>query len=62
MIRKIAIRLGAPAIPGKPLRFSGQVTKVSDEADERVVEVTVRAANELGDHATGSVSVSLPRS
>ena len=60
MIRKIAIRLGAPAIPGKPLRFSGQVAKISDEADERVVEVAVRAANELGDHATGSVIVSLP--
>jgi acyl dehydratase len=60
MIRKIAIRLGAPAVPGKPLRFTGQVTQISDEAGERVVEVAVRAANELGDHATGSVIASLP--
>ena len=60
MLRKIAIRLGAPAVPGQPLRFSGQVTQVEDEGDERVVEVAIRAANELGDHATGSVIVSLP--
>ena len=60
MIRKIAIRLGAPAIPGQPLRFTGQVTRTTDEGDERVIEVAIRAANELGDHATGSVVVSLP--
>jgi len=61
MIRKIAIRLGAPAIPGQPLRFEGQVTQRSEEGDECVVEVAVRAANDLGDHATGSVVVSFPR-
>ena len=60
MIRKIAIRLGAPAIPGQPLRFSGQVSKTSDQGDEYVMEVAIRAANELGDHATGSVVVTLP--
>ncbi len=60
MLRKIAIRLGAPAIPGQPLRFTGQVTQVNREGDEHVVEVAIRAANELGDHATGSVIVSLP--
>lgn len=61
MIRKIAIRLGGPAIPGQPLRFSGHVTQMSNEGDECVIEVTVRAANDLGDHATGTVVVSLPR-
>jgi acyl dehydratase len=60
MIRKIAIRLGAPAIPGQPLSFSGEIAQVSDEGDERVIEVTIRAANDLGDHATGTVVVSLP--
>ena len=60
MIRKIAIRLGAPAIPGQPLRFSGQVSKTSHQGDEYVMEVAIRAANELGDHATGSVVVTLP--
>ncbi len=60
MIRSIAIRLGAPAVPGQPLRFTGQVAQTRHEGDETVIEVAVRAANELGDHATGSVVVSLP--
>jgi len=59
-IRNIAIRLGVPAVPGKPLRFTGQVTAKRREGNECVVELAVRAANELGDHATGSVIASLP--
>jgi acyl dehydratase len=59
MIRRIAIRLGAPAIPGQPLRFTGQVTQISHEGDECVIELAIRAANDLGDHATGTVVVSL---
>ncbi len=62
MIRKIAIRLGAPAIPGQPLRFTGQVSQTSQQGDECVVEVAIRAANELGDHATGTVVLALPKS
>ena len=61
VLRNIKIRLGGPAIPGQPLRFTGQVTAVSDEGAERVIELAVRAANELGDHATGSVVLTLPR-
>jgi hypothetical protein len=61
MLRKIAIRLGAPAVPGKPLRFSGRVARKHDEGDECVVELEIRVANDLGDHATGTVVVSLPR-
>lgn len=60
MVRSIKIRLGAPAVPGRPLRFDGRVTGTSNEGDECVVEVAVRAANDLGDHATGTVVVSLP--
>ena len=60
MVRKIAIRLGAPAIPGQPLRFTGQVLKTSEEGGECVIDLAIRAANELGDHVTGSVVVSLP--
>ncbi len=60
MVRSIAIRLGAPAVPSQPLRFSGRVAQLSHEGDECVVEVAVRAANDLGDHATGSVVVTLP--
>ncbi len=60
MVRSIKIRLGAPAVPGQSLRFSGQVAQTSHEGDECVIEVAVRAANELGDHATGTVVVTLP--
>jgi hypothetical protein len=60
MLRSISIRLGAPAVPGKTLRFTGRVSGTRREGDERVVEVAIRAANELGNHATGSVVLSLP--
>ncbi len=60
MVRSISIRLGAPAIPGQPLRFTGEITEKSVEGDECVLEVAIRAANDLGDHATGTVTVSLP--
>ena len=60
MVRSIKIRLGAPAVPGQPLRFSGQVAQTGREGDELVIEVAVRAANDLGDHATGTVVGSLP--
>ena len=46
----------------EPLRFSGAVEKKAEEGEECVVEVAIRAANELGDHATGTVVLSLPRS
>lgn len=60
MVRSIKIKLGAPAVPGKTLHFTGQVTQARDEGDERIFEIAVSAANELGNHAMGSVEVSLP--
>jgi len=60
MLRSIKIRLGAPAVPGQPLRFSGQVAQTRQQGDECVIEVAVRAENDLGDHAVGTVVVSLP--
>ncbi len=61
MLRNVKIRLGVPAVPGQALRFSGRVTGVAEEGDERTIDLEVRAANDLGDHATGTVQVSLPR-
>jgi acyl dehydratase len=60
MVRSIKIRLGAPAVPGKPLRFSGRVAGKSEAGSECVLDLVVRAANDLGDHATGTVTLSLP--
>ena len=60
MIQKISIRLGGPAVPGQDLRFTGTVTEKKSEGDLCMLEVTLRAANDLGDHATGTVTLSLP--
>ncbi len=60
MIRSISIRLGAPAVPGQPLRFTGRVSQTRHQGDQCVIEVAVRSANDLGDHATGTVVVTLP--
>jgi hypothetical protein len=57
-IRQISTRLGGPAIPGKPLRFRGQVAKDGKVAGEREVEVVVRADNDLGNHLTATVQLS----
>lgn len=60
-LESIRIRLGAPAVPGKPLRFSGEVASKTEADGEYRLEVRVRAANDLGDHATGTVTLTLPR-
>jgi acyl dehydratase len=60
MIRRLAIRLGVPVIPGATLTFTGAVTATSADADEEVVEIDVRATTDLGDHLTGTATLSLP--
>jgi acyl dehydratase len=59
-LKKIDVKLGAPAVPGKTLRFRGQVVRETRVADERVVEIAVSAANDLGPHATGTAQLTLP--
>src|SRR5688572_5845516 len=56
VLRKVAIRLGAPNYPSDTMRLTGSVTAV----DGGVVEVTLRGANSLGDHVTGTVTLELP--
>jgi len=60
MLMSIRIRLGAPAVPGKSLRFTGRVAAKTESAEACVLELQVRAANDLGDHATGTVTLSVP--
>jgi acyl dehydratase len=60
MLRSIRIKLGAPAIPGRELRFSGQVVREQADLDGRTVEVALRADNDLGNHVAGTVVLSLP--
>ena len=62
MLKRMEIRLGAPAIPGKPLHFSGRVAGKREAGGECLLELALRVANDLGDHATGTVALSLPLS
>jgi acyl dehydratase len=60
MVRRLAIRLGVPTFPGTALTFTGRVTGTSRQGDEGVVEVELRGTNDLGDHVTGTATISLP--
>jgi hypothetical protein len=60
MIRRIAIRLGVPVHPGSTLTFTGAVTATSELQGEGAIDVEFRAANDLGDHLTGTATLSLP--
>jgi acyl dehydratase len=60
MIRRLSIRLGVPVHPGSTLTFTGSVTGTSRSDDEGIVEVELRASNDLGDHLTGTAVLSLP--
>ncbi len=60
LVKRLSIRLGVPVFPGATLRFSGTVTGVERQGDEVLVEIDLRAATDLGDHATGTAVVALP--
>jgi acyl dehydratase len=60
MIKKLAIRLGVPAFAGSTLTYTGRVTATSNDHDDGIVEVELRAVNDLGDHVTGTAVLSLP--
>jgi hypothetical protein len=55
LLRSVKIRLGAPNHPGDTMVMSGSVTK----KDGNVVEVSLKGANKIGDHVTGTVDVEL---
>jgi acyl dehydratase len=59
MVKHLAIRLGVPAVPGDPLRFSGSVVDKSALDGQGLVEVTFRGANSMGDHVSGTAVLSL---
>jgi acyl dehydratase len=62
VLTDVNIRLGAPNYPDDTMTMSGSVT-AKDEAPadgKGAVEVTIRGANQLGDHVTGTVRFLLP--
>src|SRR5580700_2634316 len=59
----VNIRLGAPNYPDCVMTLTGSVTaKDAAAGDDRhgQVTITLRGANDLGDHVTGTVTVLLP--
>ena len=63
VLTDVKIRLGAPNYPDDTMTLTGSVTAKDDAVgpDGRGgVEVTLRGANGLGDHVTGTVTLRLP--
>ncbi|MGW4162127.1 MaoC family dehydratase [Streptomyces sp. NPDC004788] len=61
VLRKVAIRLGAPNYPGDTMTLTGTVTQVTTASDGDTVQIKVVGANSLGHHVTGTVTVEVPR-
>ncbi|WP_156727916.1 MaoC family dehydratase [Streptomyces apocyni] len=53
VLRKVAIRLGAPNYPGDTMVLTGTVTHIEGDA----VQVKVIGVNAIGRHVTGTVTV-----
>ncbi|WP_327682535.1 acyl dehydratase [Streptomyces sp. NBC_00467] len=56
VLRKVAIRLGAPNHPGDTMVLRGTIASVTGDT----AEVRVVGANGIGTHVTGTVTVTLP--
>jgi acyl dehydratase len=61
ILKKVAIRLGAPNYPYDTMTMTGRVATKEVVGDEGIITVEVRGANSLGDHVTGTVELALPR-
>ncbi|MFF2958147.1 MaoC family dehydratase [Streptomyces sp. NPDC057963] len=57
VLRKVAIRLGAPNYPGDTMVLSGTVTALGEDG---TAEVKIVGTNGLGRHVTGTVTVGVP--
>jgi len=60
VLKRVAIRLGAPNYPYDTMRMTGRVTAKELEGGEGRITVEVTGANSLGDHVTGTVDLALP--
>ena len=56
LLRCVDIRLGAPNYPGDVMTLTGRVASKTGDA----VTVEIKGANQLGNHVTGTVTLSLP--
>ena len=53
-------RLGVPVFPGHTMTYTGRVTGVRRDGDEGIVEVEFTAIDDLGEHVSGTATLSLP--
>ncbi|MBO1336682.1 MaoC family dehydratase [Streptomyces sp. VRA16 Mangrove soil] len=62
VLRKVAIRLGAPNYPGDTLVLSGEIVDVETDAagGGDTAQVRIVGRNGLGNHVTGTVTVTVP--
>jgi acyl dehydratase len=60
MITHLAIRLGVPVFPGHTLTYTGEVTALERDGEAGIVEVGLRAINDLGEHVSGTARLNLP--
>jgi acyl dehydratase len=60
VVENVAIKLGAPNLPGDTMKLTGTV-KAKDAAAARV-EVEIAGKTAWGNHVTGTVRLRLPRS
>jgi acyl dehydratase len=61
MVKRLAVRLGVPAFANSTLTFTGSVAGVSASGELGLVDIEFRATNDLGDHVTGTATLSLLR-
>jgi hypothetical protein len=61
ILKRVAIRLGAPNYPYDKMTLTGEVKSKQVVDGEGIVELFVRGANGLGDHVKGTVRLVLPR-
>ena len=59
VLQRVAIKLGAPNLPGDTMKMTGSVKKKDETA--KTIEVEVAGRNSWGDQVTGTVVVALPR-
>lgn len=58
--KSVKIKLGVPNYPGDTMRLSGAVSALDPLT--RVAELTIKGSNSMGNHVTGTVSLTLPAS
>jgi 3-oxo-4,17-pregnadiene-20-carboxyl-CoA hydratase beta subunit len=59
VLANVAIKLGAPNLPGDTMKMRGKVT--GKDPKSGVVDISVVGSNSWGDHVTGTVKVALPK-